>query len=78
MPQWIPTTEAHLENGVLGVGCCYDDENDENDDDDDGGVMVLVRTEDDITKSPQLVAKKLVVGGCLKLATPRKRSFRER
>lgn len=32
----------------------------------------------DITKSPQLVAKKLVVGGCLKLATPRKRPFGDR
>ena len=64
-----------------GVGCCYDDDdgndNDDDDDDDDGGVMVLVRTEDRGLKSLQLVAKKLVVGGWLKLATPRKRSFRE-
>lgn len=59
-----------------GVGCCCDDD-DDNDDYDDGGVMVLVRTEDRGLKSLQLVAKKLVVGGWLKLATPRKRSFRE-
>ena len=66
-----------------GIKCCYDDDDngdddddDDNDnDDDDGGVMILVRTD---TKSLQLVAKKLVVGGCLKLATPRKQSFRER
>lgn len=57
-----------------GIKCCYDDD-DNGDDDDDGGVMILVRTD---TKSLQLVAKKLVVGGCLKLATPRKQSFRER
>lgn len=64
-----------------GVGCCYDGDDDGNDNDDDddndGGVMVLVRTEDRGLKSLQLVAKKLVVGGWLKLATPRKRSFRE-